>query len=156
VGYSTGCFIVSEATKRVRPSVRIGEVVLLAGAVSPTYDIGELAGRVGRVHVFHSRLDTVISGLGPVLFGSNDGRWAPACGMLGLPSSPAVVSHYAWSPSAMAYENRGDHFSITSSAFVASRVAPLLVAGARVLNSGRGPSRAGFQRLPVKLWANRA
>lgn len=126
VGYSSGCFVALEALRRVDAAARIGEVILLAGAVSPYYDVRDISVRVRAMHSFHSPLDFVISGLAPLLFGSNDGRWGPACGMVGMAAPGELVSQHAWSPSAIGTGYLGDHFTITSSAFIARHVAPLV------------------------------
>jgi hypothetical protein len=126
VGYSTGCYLVTEALKRLEAPVAIGEVVLLHGAMSPGYRLEGLAGRVRRMHTFHSHLDMVISGVGPLLFGANDGRWGLGCGMIGFRQTPAFVVQQAWSRSAIALGYFGDHFSVTSANFVARRIAPIL------------------------------
>ena len=127
-GYSTGCYLVLEALKHVRNPVCMGEVILLAGAVSPRYCMDGLSSRGRRVHNFHSYLDFVIGGVAPAVFGSNDGRRAPGCGMVGFHQPPPFVTQYRWSASAIPLGYFGDHFSITSSAFVAKRIAPIVVA----------------------------
>ena len=126
VGYSTGSFLVLEALKQVGPQVRLGEVILLAAAVSPGYEVNDIAGRVPRVHSFHSYADFLISGLGPLLFGSNDGHWGPGCGMVGWRNSDGFVVQHPWSASAIPLSYFGDHFTITAPAFVAKRIAPIL------------------------------
>ncbi len=131
VGYSTGCFVAAEAVKHVQCPGNIGELILLAGAISPGYDARRLADRVSGLHVFHSYRDFVISGLAPLLFGCNDGLRGPACGMVGLRPQAGrypegFLTQHCWSASAVRLGYFGDHFSITSSAFVARRIAPLL------------------------------
>ncbi|HUU83786.1 MAG TPA: hypothetical protein VM243_09810 [Phycisphaerae bacterium] len=133
VGYSTGVFLVLEALKRVNHPSRIGQVILLAGALSPDYGTHELSDRVGRLHNFYSYRDCLLNGLAPLLFGCNDGRWSLACGMVGFrptgaQSRPDFVRQYPWSASAIRLGYWGDHFSITAPAFVAERIAPLLTA----------------------------
>ena len=133
VGYSTGGFLVLEALKRLQHPVPVGEVILLAGALSPGYRADELSDRARRVHNFYSYRDFLISGLAPLVFGSNDGQRGPACGMVGFRppvagGSPGFVIQHPWSASAIHLGYFGDHFSITSSAFVARRIAPLVAA----------------------------
>ncbi|GAG12587.1 unnamed protein product, partial [marine sediment metagenome] len=142
VGYSTGGFLVLEALKRLRHPVPVGEVILLAGALSPYYHTHELSDRARRVHNFYSYRDFLISGLAPLVFGSNDGRRGLACGMVGFrpqhsASRPEFVIQHPWSTSAIRLGYFGDHFSITSSAFVARRIAPL-VAGPSDLSTATG------------------
>ena len=136
VGYSTGGFLVLEALKRIRGPDYVGQVILLAGALSPAYDTHELTDRVHRLHNFHSYRDFLINGLAPLVFGANDGHRGPACGMVGLRPTdsrcpPGFVTQHSWSASAIRLGYFGDHFSITSSAFVAQRIAPLLAASSQ-------------------------
>lgn len=126
VGYSSGSFIVLEACKRVRNPQVLGKVVILAGSVSPSYPLEGLASQVTEIHNFHSIMD-VITGLGPLIFGSNDRRWAPAAGTVGFQASPAFLKQYAWRPSHIRWGYWGDHFTIASPAFVARQIAPILM-----------------------------
>ncbi|MFH0983886.1 MAG: hypothetical protein V2A79_20420 [Planctomycetota bacterium] len=133
IGYSTGCYLVLEALKRrvwsdpLDPPP-IGQVILLAGAVSPDYPLHSLAAGARGVHTFHSPLDFMISGLAPLLLGTNDGRRSLGCGMIGFHGAPGSVEQRAWSPRAMRLGYFGDHFSITAPAFVARQIAPILAA----------------------------
>lgn len=129
VGYSSGCFVTLEACRLVRSVEKLGQVVLLAGAVSPGYQWDGLDARLRRIHSFHSRLDW-ISGLGPLLFGSNDRRWGPGCGSVGFRNPPAVLQQRAWRPSDMLLGYFGDHFTIASPPFVIRHVAPIIKTGA--------------------------
>ncbi len=127
-GYSTGCYIAAEALRRIRPNLRVGRVILLAGTFSPTFPLADLSGRTSGVHTFHSPVDFVINGLGPLLFGCNDRRFSLAGGMVGLRHAPGFVTQYAWSGADVSLGYLGDHFSITTPRFIAARVAPLLTA----------------------------
>lgn len=126
VAYSTGCYIAIEAAKRLDADARVGAIVLLAGALSPRYDLTPLRDRVRAIHCFYSYRDCFISGLAPTLFGSNDGRHGPACGMVGFRDPPPFVTQHAWTPRLMRLGYFGDHFTVASSRFIAQRVAPLL------------------------------
>ncbi len=123
VGYSTGGYIALQACRYLRSEARVGSVVLLAASVSPDYAWDGLGERVGEVHSFHSCLDA-INILGPLLFGGNDRKWGPACGAVGFKSPPEVVNQRGWRPADVRLGYWGDHFTITSPAFVAEEVVP--------------------------------
>ncbi len=127
-GYSSGCYLVTEAVQMLRDTRALGTVVLLSATVSPGYPLGEAAARVRAVHTFHSRLDCLINGLAPWLFGCNDRRRALAAGMVGFQYPPAGVTQHAWSLRDLRLGYFGDHFTITSARFVAKRIAPFLAA----------------------------
>jgi hypothetical protein len=124
-GYSSGCYIALEACRRIQSPQTVRQVVLLAGATSPAYRLETLAGSVRRIYTFHSAID-VITGLGPLVFGSNDRRWGPACGTVGFRCRWPFVVQRGWRPADVRHGYLGDHFSVTSSRFVAARIAPLL------------------------------
>lgn len=125
VGYSSGCYVALEACRRMSRIDALGRVVLLAGSTSRSYPLDKLAARAQELHSFHSWLD-VITGIGPLLFGSNDRHWWPACGMLGFRNPPPFVSQHGWRPADLRLGYFGDHFTVTASSFVARRIAPIL------------------------------
>ncbi|MCP4248732.1 MAG: hypothetical protein GY778_16940 [bacterium] len=126
-GYSSGCYLVTEAVKRIKRPEAVGTVILLAGSMSPGYELDAVADRVRALHSFHSGADFLINGLGPWLVGCNDRQRALAAGMVGFAASrPAPVNQHGWSPRDVRMGYLGDHFSITASGFIAARVAPLL------------------------------
>lgn len=125
VGYSSGGYIALEACKHVSRGTPVGCVVLLAASASPSYAWEGLGTRTAFVHNFHSVLD-VINMVGPSLFGSNDRKWGPGCGAVGFRSAPSTVRQRAWTPADVRLGYLGDHFTITSPAFVATHVAPIL------------------------------
>ena len=125
VGYSTGCYIAVEACRRADPPLPVGTLVLLAGTISPRYRLQPLAGRVRRVVNVYSVLD-VINWVGPLLFGSNDRRWGPACGAVGFSDPPPFLVQRAWRPADLRVWYWGGHFSVASPAFLARDIAPYL------------------------------
>jgi predicted esterase len=126
VGYSSGCYLATEAVKRVNTPQTLGMLILLSSTVSPGYRLDKVANRVQRLDSFHSPADFIISGLGPLLFGCNDSRRAPAAGMVGFRSAPHGATQHAWSPNDVRLGYFGDHFSITASRFISAQVAPIL------------------------------
>jgi hypothetical protein len=141
VAYSTGCFIALEALQHLDPRVSVGQVILLAGAVSPGYDLHAVSGRVAGLHNFYSFLDFLISGFAPLAFGSNDGPHRPGCGMVGFRPGPAGLIQHSWRPFRLALGYLGDHFTIASARFIAADVATLLAP--RPETAARRPVPAG-------------
>ncbi|GMU23644.1 MAG: hypothetical protein AMXMBFR13_37220 [Phycisphaerae bacterium] len=128
IGYSTGCYIVLEACRRLIHQDNLGQVVLLAPTVSPEYDLTTLSGGPQTIHTYYSKAD-LINGIGPLLFGSNDRRWGPASGTLGFRDPPGFVRQRAWRLRDVRLGYLGDHFTLLSQWFVAQEVAPVLVGG---------------------------
>jgi len=126
-GYSSGCYLVTEAIQHVRRPESVGAAVLLASTLSPGYALHDVAGRVRALRSFHSPLDFFINGLAPRLFGCNDRLRAWSSGMVGFTSPPSGVSQHTWTPADIRLGYLGDHFSITASRFVAARVAPVIL-----------------------------
>jgi hypothetical protein len=124
-GYSSGCYLIAEAAPHLSVSVNLGTVVLLAATISPDYPLSHLHERARKIHHFYSPLDFVINGAGPWLFGCNDRRRAPACGMVGFNTDLANVVQHCWSPADMRRGYFGDHFTVTAGSFIGKRVAPL-------------------------------
>jgi len=126
-GYSSGCYLVTEAIRHVRRPDAVGAVVLLASTLSPGYALHGVVQRVRALQSFHSRLDFLINGLAPRLFGCNDRRRVWSAGMVGFTSPPSGVTQHTWTPADIRLGYLGDHFSITAPRFVAARVAPVIL-----------------------------
>jgi pimeloyl-ACP methyl ester carboxylesterase len=125
-GYSSGCYVALEAVRDVRATLALGQMLLLAPSFSPSFDLREARRRVAGIHLFHSGADVAINGLGPLLFGCNDRRWCVSAGVVGVRAGPWLASQRAWALGDVAWGYFGDHFTITSPAFVAQVVAPRL------------------------------
>lgn len=131
-GYSSGCYLIAQAVPRLQfvgdanGTARLGQVLFLAGTISPDYDLDPLLRRVQAVHSFHSRLDMLINGLGPALFGCNDRRRALACGMVGFRSRHDRLVQHGWRLGDVVDGWLGDHFTLTRPRFVARHMAPCL------------------------------
>lgn len=129
-GYSTGSYVALEALRHADRAT-VTTVVLLGPTVSPRYDFAGLAGRARVIHCLHSWLDLWINGVGPLVFGCNDRRWALSVGMVGLLSHPEFVRPRGWQAADLRFGYFGGHFTIASPSFVAHVVAPMLLAEPR-------------------------
>jgi hypothetical protein len=125
-GYSTGCYLILEALKKqTEISPTLGKVILLAGTISPDYDLDPLVDKNLSIFNYYSPADFFINGIGPFLFGCNNRRWSLACGMVGF-HSPRIRQR-KWSPGDILLGYLGDHFTIVSSAFVMRAIAPIMI-----------------------------
>lgn len=136
VAFSNGCFVALEACRHLRRPGTVGQLVLLAGAVSPTYELDELAGKVEHVHSFWSPLDFTIR-LGPLVFGTSERRWTSGCGAVGFRNPPSFVTQRRWRPRDMLRFYFGDHGTIISPLFLVKHVAPIICRAARPVPTGR-------------------
>jgi len=136
--HSGGCGLAVWALEKLPPGVNVRTLLLIAPALSPTYDLTAALHHVdGKVYVFSSTLDTVVLGTGTRLFGTIDGVSTAAAGFGGFvkPASgdaaiyqkivPCPYQH-AWAK----YNDFGDHIGAMSRAFGRAVLAPLLVAAA--------------------------
>jgi hypothetical protein len=138
VGYSAGAVVAVEALEALGEGRQIDRAVLLAGAISPFYDLRAALARTrqGIVNYYQTQ-DVVALWAGTTLAGTADGTHLPSAGAVGfwprldfgeldrqayrdklvqLPFRPQM----AWSG------NLGGHFQCTGRKFVAQWISPLL------------------------------
>jgi pimeloyl-ACP methyl ester carboxylesterase len=125
IGYSSGAYVAFEAVKALPQWLRLGRVIAMHGTVSPEYDLAPVAARAGVVNIY-SRIDCLINGLGPLLFGTNDRVHTFACGMVGFRGGTSAVEQHRWSWADARDGYWGDHFTVMSSAWICRNIGPLL------------------------------
>ncbi|HEY1629583.1 MAG TPA: hypothetical protein VGF52_06970 [Tepidisphaeraceae bacterium] len=128
VGHSAGCGVILGALPRIGEN-RVGDVVLLAPSVSPTYDLHPALEKIaGQVDVFYSEHDTTFLKWRDSHFGTYDRIKIAAAGYSGFvgnyPSEKLVQRPYQdrWRD----LGNDGGHFGPLAERFVHDVVAPLL------------------------------
>lgn len=134
-GHSGGCGLAVWALEKLPPDVKVDTVLLLAPALSPTYDLSPALARVtGRLFAFTSPNDIFALGAGTALVGTIDGKKCAAAGKVGFvkPTEPADDKQYekltprpydaAW----VKYGNIGDHIGVMNPRFVSTILAPVL------------------------------
>ena len=137
VGKSGGAGIVVWALESL-PDDSVEVAVLIAPALSPTYDLARAMRAVRReMVVFWSPLDVIILGLGTRLFGTIDQVKSVSAGMVGFrpPASSddpnrvqyAKLRQIRWRPEMAATGSLGGHLGSDSPAFLRKYVLPLLV-----------------------------
>lgn len=135
VGYSAGCAVVLAAAECL-PADSLGRIVLLAPAVSSSYDLRPaLASARGGLDAFISERDRLWLGFGTAIAGTSDGRHEPAAGRVGF-QPPTVcpgeawladrLKQHPWSPYVAWTGHTGGHSGSLQPCYLQSFVLPLL------------------------------
>ncbi len=145
IGHSAGAGIALFVLEALTPEHRVVTAVLMAAAVSTTFDVLRLLNRTERgIWNLYSPLDLPTTGLGTIIFGTMDRRHAISAGSLGfrlvsrntgsatqlsgadaqLRTEPQL-HQVRFRPSMMKSWNFGGHFGTTNAAFVQDHVAPI-------------------------------
>ncbi|HEX8521692.1 MAG TPA: hypothetical protein VF669_05495 [Tepidisphaeraceae bacterium] len=136
--HSGGAGIIAWALEKLPDDVQIDTLVLLAPALSPTYDLTKALKHVrGHVYVFYSQFDATVLGVGTSLFGTIDGVKTQAAGMVGFKqpakSDPDQYKKILQIPHdrtwIRAYGNMGDHVGTMNRTFAREVLAPLILTG---------------------------
>jgi len=145
------------ALERLPRDVHVACFVMLAPALSPTYDLSKALAHVGgQAYCFYSERDDMVLGTGTKLFGTIDGERVDAAGRIGFQKPPgaddlayAKLIHRPYESAWSRYGHIGGHIGCMGTPFVQAIVAPLMLgraATADVLN------RTVPQPLPDVLW----
>lgn len=129
VGHSAGCNVALLALEELPVGEFVDSALLLAPAVSPSFDLTPALQRVRRaIYNFYSGEDWVMLGAGTTLFGTADRTFGDSAGAVGFrrPVSVPPITHelYArklkqvpWTPRIGRYGADGGHIGWTSVAF---------------------------------------
>lgn len=134
VGHSAGAGLVVMALEDFPPDLQVDDVVLLAPALSRTYDLTRALRHVrGHADVFYNERDTLVLALGTFLLGTVDGVHGEAAGHGGFvkPSRAsdgayAKLAVHPYSDARRLYGDDGGHVGVPSAGVAAAVVAPLL------------------------------
>jgi hypothetical protein len=138
LGKSGGSGVIVKALERLDENV-VERAILLAPALSPTYDLSQALRAVRReLVVFWSPLDILILGLGTLVFGTADRAFTRSAGQRGFvvpalgdgvesgPRAYAKLRQIRWQPAMMKCGYLGGHFGPDSPLFLKKYVLPLL------------------------------
>ena len=134
VGHSAGAGLLVMALEDLPPDLQVDDVVLLAPALSRTYDLTRALRHVrGHADLFYSERDTLVLELGTFLLGTVDGVHGEAAGHGGFvkPSGAsdgayAKLTVHPYSDARRLYGDDGGHEGVLSSGVAAAIVAPML------------------------------
>lgn len=134
-GHSGGSGVAVWALESLPDGVRIDALVMLAPALSPTYDLSMALHRVDRAYSFNSQYDPIL-GPGTRAFGTIDRIMTHAAGRVGFvrPQNGDVIAYekliqIPYDRGFMAFGNVGDHIGPMMPRFAARVIAPLLLTG---------------------------
>lgn len=131
---SGGAAVAVWALERLPQDVHVNQVVLVAPALSSTYDLSPALRHVaGRMTYFSSPGDWFVLGVGTEFFGTSDGRNVPAAGYVGF-EPPRAADHdgyrklvdQRYDPAWMQWGDFGTHTGGLSSLFARQFIAPML------------------------------
>jgi pimeloyl-ACP methyl ester carboxylesterase len=134
VGHSAGTAVAVGALEDLPPGVSVDELVLLAPALSRTYDLTAALRHVrGCADVFNSDRDTLVLAFGTLLFGTADGVHGEAAGHGGFVRPPGAghdaysrLHAHVYSRDRRRAGDDGGHEGILTSGVAAAVIAPLL------------------------------
>ena len=135
--HSAGTGIAIWALEKLPEGMKVEQVLLLASAISPDYDLSKALSHVrGKMYSFYSANDTLVLGAGTKMFGTVDGKNSVAAGLIGF-TQPKGASdeEYAklvqrpWLKQWMAFDNVGSHIGCMSELFGEKVLGPLLIKG---------------------------
>ncbi|HZZ42562.1 MAG TPA: hypothetical protein VFE58_06470 [Tepidisphaeraceae bacterium] len=148
--HSGGTAVAVWALEKCPADVKVQTVLLIASALSPTYDLSDALAHVcGKVYAFYSPFDDIVLGTGTKTLGTMDRVYTQAAGMVGFtqPTDAKEPAEYKkligmpYKQEWMKLGNRGDHIGAMGRVFAAEVLAPLLGGEAPELVPATKPSR---------------
>jgi hypothetical protein len=132
--HSAGAGIIAWALEQLPADKKIDTLLLIAPALSPTYDLSRAMSHVrGKVYVIYSPYDSAVLGMGTKMFGTVDGVKVEAAGKVGFKQPPKADKQQYEKLVQIAYRsewvklgNIGDHIGGLSRPFAKTVLAPLL------------------------------
>lgn len=134
VGHSGGGGMALLTAAALPADRQVTGIVLLAAAISPTFDLNPAVARVEHgIWNYHSKLDWIFLELGTTLLGTMDGRHVCAAGAFGFRG--AVADEHAqsgrliqrpWHWRMLSQFHPGDHFGCAHRVFIAEEIVPLI------------------------------
>jgi len=136
IGHSGGAAVVVWALEAMPERCRVDRVILLAPALTPTYDLSPALKRVGeRMYVMYSPADVGLMAAGTFAFGTMDGAHSVSAGLKGfeLPADAADRAQYTkvrqvpWTLDLAKSGHLGGHMGWTTTRFAREFLGPILL-----------------------------
>lgn len=131
IGYSGGAGVALWTLEALPPERKVAVTILLAAAVSPTFDLAPAASRSEcGIRNYYSTLDIAFLGAGLLLLGTIDGRHRIAAGAVGFRvdnNQPQVdLKQFPYHWKMLQCGNFGGHFGYANRLFAAEYLGPEL------------------------------
>lgn len=135
MGHSGGAAMVVYLLERLPEHITVNNVVLMAPALSPSYDLSSALRRVrGKCYVYHSRFDVFILSAGTRTFGTMDGVKTDAAGLNGFKQPELADAKQYAKLKSIAYRGEwtklghfGDHIGMLSRVFASNIISPAIL-----------------------------
>jgi hypothetical protein len=135
--HSGGAGILAWALEQLPADVKVDDIIFLAPALSPEYDLTAALRHVrDKAYVFYSPYDVAVLGIGTRMFGTIDGEKVEASGKVGFAKPDTADDRQYAKLVQIPYEsereklgNIGDHIGTLSRPFGKEVLAPLLLTG---------------------------
>jgi len=136
IGHSGGAAVVVWALEAMPETCQVDRVILLAPAMTPSYDLSPALKRVRkRMYVMYSPADVGLMAAGTMVFGTMDGQHSVSAGLTGfkLPEEAVDVRQYAkvrqveWTLDLVKAGHLGGHMGWTTTRFAREYLGPILL-----------------------------
>lgn len=135
--HSGGTGLAVWALEKLPDDVQVQDLLLLASALSPGYDLSHALKHVrGHAYVFYSQGDAVVLGTGTKMFGTIDGVRSQAAGLVGFEvpkgADRALYRKLVQKPYDQGWEvygHFGNHIGCMSESFADHVLAPIVIEG---------------------------
>lgn len=125
--HSGGTGIAVWALEKLPDQVRIDTLVLLASALSPTYDLRPALKHVRQAYSFYSPYDHWVLGTGTRAFGTIDRVKTDAAGYVGFQCVDPKLRQIGYDPRWIKLGHTGDHVGMMDQRFARQILAPLIL-----------------------------
>jgi pimeloyl-ACP methyl ester carboxylesterase len=133
--HSAGTGIAVWALEQLPDDVKVDDLVLIASALSPQYDLSKALRHVrNKAYAFNSDLDVLVLGAGTKMFGTVDRVYGDAAGRVGftMPSGADEVQYkqleqYPYDADWMRFRNNGEHIGPMMRPFASNVIARVLL-----------------------------
>ncbi len=157
LGYSGGGGVAVMSLERLPEEVRISRLILIAPALSPSYDLSAAAAHVERdITCFYSARDTFFLGLGTFVFGTIDRDFTESAGRVGFNNEQGElvagdrVRQISWQPEWFSLGHWGGHLGWLAKPWAREVLAPLLLDGPAALNASKCAQDGENEHSPSK------
>ena len=136
IGFSGGGGVAAFAAERLKRTGLVDTLILLAPALSPTYNLAPALRFVRRCYATHSHRDLFLLGIGTTIFGTIDRKHTCGAGQAGFRKPPnhsdddaqlyERLRQIKWTPELRAQGHHGGHTAWVSVAYLTRHLPALL------------------------------
>ena len=133
--HSGGTGVIVWALEKLPPDVHVDRVLLIASALSPTYDLSTALAHIdGEMFNFYSPLDVAVLDVGTTVFGTIDGPKTAAAGCVGFSAPKGAdaaqyrkLRQFSYDSQWLRLGNTGSHVGAMARPFARAVLTPLVM-----------------------------